>query len=280
MEEGGQLESTHHHGQGDEQAGGLPGGSPEQPVTGEAQGHAQTRPAQGLPHEERDPFQEGGFASCGQSGQDREYHYAHPVVEQGLPFDQGLQGSGEPGVLEDGQGGHRIGGGDDRAEKQGMDQGQIDSGKSQQKAHGQADEGGGGQGGEHGQEQHVPFLPFEDGQGNMHRPCEQEKAEHVLHKRPGKVDGLDEGAAGDESVVPAQHGQGMEDQDQDHGLEHEPHGLGQLQAPLVGPGEEGGQDQQHGHDLVFVHGLFASGVFPWLAQGGDPGNAGGERRPA
>jgi hypothetical protein len=183
-----------------------------------------------------------------------EHHDTDAVVEQRLAGDLGLEIPRDTCTPEDPQDRNGIGGRDQRAEKQTVDQRHVQSQPTEQRGRRQSDQNGGDEHADGREQRHGPLLLPQVPEVHEQRPREQQKAQHPVQQRLAEIDALHErsGVSLHARCQP-ELGQGEERRRSDQRNEHQPDGRGQAQIAVVQIAERRGQRQKHRNDVEQAH---------------------------
>ena len=248
------------------------GGEPEQRTTDRLlhEQHADVGGIEGVPVH--------GHAEDGQEDHDR-----HAVVEQRFPGNGNFQRLAGPGGLEDAHHRDRVGGRDQGAEQQAVDERQGVTGDLEQPVAAERHQEHAAQHAEGGEDADGPLARQQVVQVHVHGACEQQEAEHAVEQRLVELDLADD-ALGDvlgrtEACV-VQQDQQQREQQRDH---HDADGGRQLERADVDPGEQrrhGDQDARY-RQQAHRDGGFAGGAGAWrvAVRGRTRGHRPGHRPP-
>ena len=161
----------------------------------QAQHGAEQYAAEGFMQEQAGHAAEGGLDAAKGHGEDGgEDHQADPVVEQGLPFDLDGDLGRRLHLLDDGEHGNGVGGGDQGTEQHAIDQRQFPAQQLGDEPEAVADDEGGEQGRRYGENGDLPLLAAQCLQIDAETAGKQQESEDPLQQEVLEVDafhGLD-----------------------------------------------------------------------------------------
>ncbi|MNQ53294.1 hypothetical protein D3C85_673290 [compost metagenome] len=254
----GKGEARGRDAQRQQQLQGAVVGGADHHVGNEAQHGAEQDAAEGFMQEQASHAAEGGLDAAKGHGEDGgEDHQADPVVEQGLPFDLDGDLGRRLHLLDDGEHGNGVGGGDQGTEQHAIDQRQFPAQQLGDEPEAVADDEGGEQGRRYGENGDLPLLAAQCLQIDAETAGKQQEAQDPLQQEVLEVDafhGLDgQRFQIEPTQLTKQHHQGGDQ----HGSCGDGDGGLDLHDILVGKGDEDRQRCQETECVVDAHSYFS-----------------------
>ncbi|MNN14586.1 hypothetical protein D3C81_1276590 [compost metagenome] len=175
---------------------------------------------------------------------DGEYHHRGAVIEQRFADDGGGQRLGRAGRLEDAEHGDRVGGRDQRAEQQAVDEAHVPAEQGEGVIGEEADHRGGDQHAEGGEQADRPLVVAQVVEVDVQRTGEQQRGEEPGHEDFGEVDAADDLLHLQLQHRIAEQRQALGDQREEQGGGHHADGRRQADETVVHIGEQGGQGDE------------------------------------
>ncbi len=269
-------DAGHHHGQsagdadhvGEGEAGGRDAegeqqlqravvGGADHHVSDDAQHDAEQDAAEGLMQEQACHTAEGGLdAAEGDGKHGSENNEADTVVEQRLPFDLDGDLGWRLHFLDDGQYGDGVGGGDERPEQHAVDQRQLPAQQLGDEPEAVADDEGGEQGGNNGQNGDLPLLATQRLEVDAKTTGKQQEAQDPLQQEILEVDALHGFDGKRLQIEPSQFTEQHQQRRDQHGTGGDGDGGLDLHNILVGKGNKDRQRCQKTECVVDAHSYF------------------------
>ena len=223
----------------------------------EAQHGTEQDAAEGFVQEQTGHATEGGLDTTkGDGKHGSEDDEANTVVEQGFPFDLDGDLGWRLHLLDDGQYGDGVGGGDQGTEQHAVDQRQLPAQQLGDEPEAVADEEGREQGGNDGQNGDLPLLATQRLEVDAKATGEQQEAQNPLQQEVLEVDAL-HGLDGKRfQVEPAQFAKQHQQCGDQHGARSDGDGGLDLHNILVGKGDKNRQRCQKTECVVDAHSYF------------------------
>ncbi len=213
---------------------------------------------QGFMQEQTRHAAEGGLdaAKCHgkHGGEDDE---ADTVIEQGLPLDLDGDLGRRLHLLDDGQHGDGVGGGDQGTEQHAVDQWHIPAQQLGDEPEAVADEEGGEQGRDYGQNGDLPLLAAQRLEVDAKTSGEQQEAQDPLEQEILEVDALHGLDGKGFQVEPTQFTEQHHQRGDQHGASGDGDGGLDLHDILVGKGDKYRQRCQEAECVVDAHSYFS-----------------------
>ncbi len=269
-------DAGHHHGQGagdadhvrEGETGGRDAegqqqlqraviGGADHHVSDETQHGTEQDAAEGLMQEQAGNAAEGGLDAAKRHGKHGgEDDEANTVVEQRLPLDL----DGDLGwclhLLDDGQHGDGVGGGDQGTEQHAVDQRHVPTQQLGDEPEAIADEEGGEQGRQYGQNGDFPLLAAQGFQVDPETTGEQQEAQDPLQQEILEVDALHGLDGQGFQIEPAQLTEQHHQRGDQHGARSDGDGGLDLHNILIGKGDKDRQRCQEAECVVDAHSYF------------------------
>ena len=182
------------------------------------------------------------------------HHHAHAIIKQRLACDLGLQRLGGTETLEDPQDRDRVGGGDDRAEDQAVDEADLDADPAGDDVSEPADDERRGEDADGREQDDDRGLFLKVVEVDMQRPGKEQVTEHALHQRLVEVDRADECLSRGEHAHPRydpinqQQGDCMQ-----HGQQHQAYRCRQLEQFVVNECEGRCEGHEDAGNIEEIH---------------------------
>ena len=224
----------------------------------EAQHGAKQDAAQGLMQEQTGHAAEGGLdATEGHGEHGGEDDQTDTVVEQGLPLDLDGDLGGRLHLLDDGEHGDGVGGGDQGTEQHAVDQGQVPAQQLGDEPEAVADDEGGEQGGNDGQNGDLPLLAAQGLEVDAKATGEQQEAQYPLEQEVLEVDALHGLDGQGLEVEPTQLAKQHHECGDQHGAGGNGDGGLDLDDILVGECDKNRQRRQEAECVIDAHDYFS-----------------------
>ncbi len=217
----------------------------------------------------------GRLAQLCDTQQYGKHHYGCTVVEQRLADDRGFQWFRRIGGTQHAQHRNRVGGRDQRAEQQAVEETHVPAEQGEDVVRQAADHPGGDQHAKGRQQADGPTVAAQVVEVHVQGAGEQQERQHPVHQQVAEVDLANQLLDTFLQAWVAEHAQALQDQRKQQGGDHHANGGRQADKTEVHIGEQGGEANEGGDK--FKHpgslGRWERG-FNWA----DAGAAGAPRR--